>query len=165
MGDVEERRSELGRPSKYFVLTAKGDRYFPKNYETISLGFLEDISEMYGEDAVEELFERRKQRQAAAYKTEFKNDVKKDKLYELAAFQDQKGYMTEVIKLDENNYELREYNCPIIDIARDHHVACKCETDMFKEVLETDAVNRVACRTNEDHFCSFHIDLEYAGSN
>lgn len=64
-------RQAMGRPTSQFYLTDKADEYFPKNYHTFALSLLEDIEETEGPEAVERLFERRKDRLTKSFKMLF----------------------------------------------------------------------------------------------
>ena len=78
-----------------------------------------------------------------------------EKVKKLNDIQNSKGYMTELTKIDDQTYELMEYNCPIFAVAKEYKSACACETQMFKEVLGTEQVKRVTCKTEDGDHCRF----------
>ncbi|GGP10719.1 helix-turn-helix transcriptional regulator [Oceanobacillus neutriphilus] len=155
----KEVKQPVGRPSQMYSLTERGERLFPKNYEGISVEFLHDIKEMYGEEAIRTLFKRREQRLTKEYIKRIEQKSNHDKINELSKIQTEKGYMTNLSQIDENSYELIEYNCPILAVASDFKAACTCETQMFKNVLETDNVKRVCCKSDGDNYCKFMVDF------
>ena len=50
---AEERPVPLGRPAKYWKLTAKADRLFPQAYAELSLSLIDAVDRAYGESGVE----------------------------------------------------------------------------------------------------------------
>ena len=82
-----------------------------------------------------------------------------DKIKELVRIQNEKGYMANIWQIDPNTYELIEYNCPILAIAFEYTVACSCETQLLKNILKTDHIQRTSCKTDGDHHCKFVIQF------
>ncbi|WP_113928921.1 metalloregulator ArsR/SmtB family transcription factor [Bacillus sp. P14.5] len=156
-----EIRQPKGRPLHSYSLTDKGDRLFPKNYEGISVEFLQDIEDSFGKDSVDALFKKREQRLTNQYREQVQQQTSAlDKVREIERIQNEKGYMAKAQQLDENTFELIEYNCAILAIANNFKTACKCETEMFKKVLGTEEVNRVSCKTEGNHHCRFLIKYD-----
>ncbi|WP_077604121.1 helix-turn-helix transcriptional regulator [Oceanobacillus sojae] len=155
----KEVKQPIGRPSQIYSLTERGERLFPKNYEGISVEFLYDIQDIYGEHAISNLFKRREQRLTKEYIKRIEQKSNHDKINELSKIQTEKGYMANLSKTGENSYELIEYNCPILAVANEFKSACTCETQMFKNVLGTDNVKRVCCKSDGDNYCKFLVDF------
>lgn len=154
-----EMRQPMGRPLQIYSLTNKGEKLFPKNYEHISLEFLHDIQEMHGKESIDLLFSKREQRLTQEYTNRITGKQASNKIEELVKIQNEKGYMADSNQLDENTFELIEYNCPIMAVANDFKIACSCETSMLKTVLDTPKVQRTCCRTEGDHHCKFLISF------
>ncbi|WP_316568216.1 metalloregulator ArsR/SmtB family transcription factor [Neobacillus sp. YIM B06451] len=152
-----EARQPMGRPLQIYSLSAKGEALFPKNYEGITLEFLQDIQELYGEDAVKDLFQKREKRLTDEYSRKIGEKSNPDKIKEIVSLQNEKGYMAAATKIDDHTYELVEYNCPILAVANQYKTACKCETQMLKNVLKTENINRISCKADEDDHCRFRI--------
>ncbi|MCM3712491.1 DeoR family transcriptional regulator [Alkalihalobacillus oceani] len=159
---AKEVKQPMGRPLQVFSLTAEGERLFPKNYEGISVEFLQDIQDLHGKETIDHLFQKREQRLAAEYKARVEHKRPTERIYELARIQNEKGYMTDVHQLDEQTFELVEHNCPILAIAKEFKTACHCETAMFKQVIGTENVKRVSCKTEGDDHCKFLFALKEA---
>ncbi|RSK55217.1 helix-turn-helix transcriptional regulator [Bacillus canaveralius] len=149
-------KQPMGRPLQSYMLSSKAQGHFPKNYEGISVEFLHDIKEIHGEESVELLFKKREDRLTREYSSRIGDKTTAfEKLNELADIQNEKGYMAELAQVDENTFELTEYNCPIFSVARDFKVACRCETELFKNILGTEQINRTCCQTDGDSHCKF----------
>ncbi len=157
MIQTKEFKQSMGRPMQLYSLTEKAEMHFPKNYEGISIGFLRDIEELYGDGSVQRLFEKREARLIHEYAVRMDSKEPLHKMKEITKIQNEKGYMAELNQLEENTYELIEYNCPILEVAKEFKIACKCETEMFKDVLKTENISRSCCRTDGDSHCRFLV--------
>ena len=155
-----EIKQSMGRPLQVYSLTIKGDQFFPKNYEGITVEFLRDIEEIHGEESIRLLFEKRENRLTQEYKNRIQQKTTSEKIEEIVKIQNEKGYMASASKIDNSTFELIEYNCPIYSIAQEYKTACLCETEMFKNVLGTEHVRRVSCKTEGDYHCKFTLKFE-----
>ncbi|WP_112182103.1 helix-turn-helix transcriptional regulator [Paraliobacillus zengyii] len=153
----EEAKKPIGRPMLLYYLSEKGELLFPKNYEGLSVEFLNDISDLYGNESIEQLFKKREQRLTKEYATRIGNKSASERLNEIVQIQNEKGYMADSSQLDENTYEIIEYNCPIMAVAKEFKTACQCETTMFKNVLKTENVKRTSCKTEGNNHCKFTV--------
>ncbi|MHA2890598.1 helix-turn-helix transcriptional regulator [Bacillus cereus] len=156
---INEIRQPMGRPLQVYSLTSKSKELFPKNYESITVEFLHDLQESYGNEVIDSLFEKRQERLQKEYLPNMLNKKNEQKVKELTNIQNKKGYMTEFIKINDNSYELIEYNCPIFSVAKDFKKACRCETDMFHNLLGTKHVERVFCQADGETNCKFSIEF------
>lgn len=153
----KEAKQPIGRPLLFYYLSDKGELLFPKNYEGLSVEFLNDINELYGDESVEQLFKKREQRLTKEYSIRTRDKLPNEKLNEIVQIQNEKGYMADFSQLDASTYEIIEYNCPIMAVAKEFKTACQCETTMFKNVLETENVTRTSCKTEGNDHCKFTV--------
>ncbi|MFD2628516.1 helix-turn-helix transcriptional regulator [Oceanobacillus kapialis] len=156
---TEERKQPMGRPVVSYSLSEKGELLFPKSYEGLSVEFLQDIETIHGIASVEQLFRNREKRLTKEYTIRMQKKSPQERMREIKEIQEEKGYMAEINHLDDNSYELIEYNCPIMAVAKEYKVACKCETNMFKNVLQTEHVTRTSCKTEGNNHCRFQISF------
>jgi predicted ArsR family transcriptional regulator len=157
--ESHEMKQPMGRPLQLYSLSKKGERLFPKNYEGITMEFLQDLKGIHGEESITVLFEKRTQRLTNEYSAKIEHKSNPDKIKELVRIQNEKGYMADISQIDPNTYELIEYNCPILTVALEYNVACSCETQLLKNVLKTDQIRRTNCKTDGDHHCKFFIQF------
>lgn len=150
-------RQALGRPTNVYQLTAKGDELFPLNYKEMALNFLKDIKEIAGTELLDQLFENRQERIKLQYQKHLENKSFDDKVAELAKLQNENGYLVELEKNADGSYYLKEYNCPVSEVAKNYQHACKCELQLFREVLGTDDVISLSCMAHGDDFCNYQI--------
>ena len=157
---INEVRQPMGRPLQVYSLSKKAEGYFPNNYENLTVEFLQDLKELHGESIIDHLLEKRSERLKNSYLPKMVDKKPQQKIEILKSIQDQKGYMADFTKIDNNTYEIIEYNCPIFAVANSFKQACACETELFKEVLGTDNVKRITCKTDSDHHCRFLINFK-----
>jgi predicted ArsR family transcriptional regulator len=153
----KEVKQPMGRPLQAYFLSEKAEQHFPKHYEGITIEFLHDIRVLYGDESIHQLFNKREERLINEYTSRLQNLDTPEKMNEMTKIQNEKGYMADLSQLDENTFELIEHNCPILDVAKDFNIACKCETDILKNVLGTEQIKRTCCRTEGDHHCKFLV--------
>lgn len=153
-GFIESRieRQAMGRPTYKYSLTAKGDERFPRNYGDLSLSILKDLEQMSGNEMVDRLFEKRRDRLREKYETKVKGSLS-ERVKALARIQNENGYMVDYKQLEDGSYEFIEYNCPISQVAKEYPVACNCEQQLFNKLLETADVERKSCIAKENTNC------------
>jgi predicted ArsR family transcriptional regulator len=157
---ITEVRQPMGRPLQVFSLSSQADELFPNSYETLAIEFLQDLKDLHGEEIIDTLLEKRSERQKNNYLPQMQNKNFGEKVHQLKEIQLKKGYMAELNKLNDDTYELIEYNCPIFTVAKQYKKACTCETNMFKNVLGTQHVKRVTCKTDDEDHCRFLIKAQ-----
>ncbi len=158
---VVEKKQPIGRPVQYFSLSPEADKLFPKNYDNLTVDFLNDLEAMQGNEIIDRLFENRGKRLASKY-DRFINKAtsNNEKVEILKNIQADKGYMADVTQLNTTTFELIEHHCPIFEVAKQYKQACHCETKMFQEVLGTEKVQRVQCKADGASHCHFIIQFE-----
>lgn len=157
---ITEVRQPMGRPLQVYSLSSQADEKFPNSYETLTIEFLQDLEALHGEELIHLLLEKRSERQKNNYLPQMHDKNFAEKVQQLKEIQVKKGYMAELNKIDDNTYELIEYNCPIFTVAKQYKKACTCETNMFKNVLGTEDVKRVTCKTDDEDHCRFLITAQ-----
>ncbi|MDD9150100.1 MULTISPECIES: helix-turn-helix transcriptional regulator [unclassified Sporolactobacillus] len=155
---AENLKRPVGRPVQLFSLTEKAETSFPKNYEHIAVQFLKDIEQLYGEKAVRQLFEKRKGRLYQAYRPAISREKSDEgKAEALARLQNEHGYMCRLHRIGDGTFELIEYNCPILAVAKQYKLACRFETSLMKSVLGAESADRMLCRADGEAHCRFRI--------
>lgn len=152
-------RQAMGRPTNVYFLTKSGQEMFPRNYAPLTVDLLRDIEDLSGQEMVDQLFERRKDRLKEKYADRITgHKTLDDKVAELAKLQNENGYMVEWEKDCEGNYIFKEYNCPISEIAQEYPVACSSELSLFQELLGTDEVDCDVCMAvDNEPYCFYKI--------
>ncbi|MFF2909826.1 helix-turn-helix transcriptional regulator [Paenibacillus sp. NPDC057934] len=157
-GFIEARtiRQPMGRPTATYHLTERSSVLFPNKYHTVALDLLDELVQETGEDMVERLFERRKEKLFKRYSSAMENKSFHEKVSLLAELQNDNGYMVEWKQIGEDDYELVEYNCPISQIANQYNHACQCELQLFESLLEAE-ISRPDCLAQGGRKCLYKI--------
>lgn len=150
-------RQAMGRPTNVYSLSQEADEMFPRNYHDLTLDFLEDIEEIDGTNKVDLLFQRREDRLEEKYRKQIHGELE-DRVSKLAELQNAKGYMVEWEKDEKTGtYYIKEFNCPISQVARQYNQACNCELSLFRKILEAD-VEQTSCMAKGGDNCVYKID-------
>lgn len=110
-------KQELGRPYHTYELTAAGHNTFPNQYEQLPVDLLNDLEELEGKETVNKLITKRMEREKSEFTEAISASNLDSKIHQFAEIQDAKGYMVELNKIDDGYYEMRHYNCPIVNLA------------------------------------------------
>jgi len=151
------QRQTLGRPTTVYCLTEQAGGFFPKNYHHLTLELLTEIQELFGQDAVEKLFENRKNNLIHKYDDNMQNKNITERIETLANIQNDNGYMVELEKVNEDEFLLIEHNCPIEHVATKFKNVCQCELKMFKALLGDVDVRRLECLADGGQRCTYSI--------
>jgi predicted ArsR family transcriptional regulator len=154
--DYVTNKKGIGRPAFLYKLTQDADNLFPKSYHTFIIDTLKDIETNEGREKVDELFKWRRMRLLKDTKEILSDIIDFDeKVYKLKNMLETKGYIVELDE-SENSYTLKEYNCPIFQVAFEYKEACKHELQLYKEVLGKE-VKRQECMSEGDISCTYKI--------
>lgn len=150
-------KQAMGRPAYTYGLTEEADHFFPKNYDQLALDLLEQLElEGGAEGAVGRMFEARRRKLFDRHNLRMEGKRLSARVHELAAIQNDGGYMVEVEAESNGSYMLHEYNCPIAQVAQRYQQACSCELALFRELLDAD-VERTECLAAGGARCTYRI--------
>nr|WP_156282009.1 metalloregulator ArsR/SmtB family transcription factor [Paenibacillus sp. NEAU-GSW1] len=149
-------RQAMGRPTALYSLTEQAEQFFPKKYNTLALDLLSELAAESGEDTIHVLFDRRKETLLSKYAPALENKQLSEKVAALAQLQNDNGYMVQWEQQNEDEFVLKEHNCPIADVANKYNHACQCELQLFQSLLNAD-VTRTECLAKGDMKCEYQI--------
>lgn len=157
-GLIESRavRQAMGRPTALYRLTSAADNHFPKKYDTVALDLLGELAQEAGPEMVNHLFDRRKESLYNKYSPAMSDRKWTDQVETLAQIQNDNGYMVELEQVSDEEFVLKEYNCPISQLANQYHHACQCELGLFENLLNAN-VTRHECLADGDQKCAYVI--------
>src|SRR5262250_3402357 len=95
---AEERPVPVGRPAKYWKLTAKADRLFPQAYAELSLSLIDAVDREFGESGLQKVIAARYRNQVAIYHQQIAPNLSlKEKLRRLVRIRTGEGYMAVLV--------------------------------------------------------------------
>jgi predicted ArsR family transcriptional regulator len=155
----EERQVPLGRPAKYWQLTAEAARLFPDAYAELTVDLIDAVSDAFGQAGVERVIETRYAKQRAEYLKRIPRSAPlKEKLRKLAHIRTEEGYMAEVKGDSDGTFLFVENHCPICAAAKFCQGFCSTELDLFREVLGPEVrVERAEHILSGDRRCTYRI--------
>ena len=156
---AEERPVPVGRPAKYWKLTAKADRLFPHAYAELSLSLIDAVDRAFGESGVQKVISARYKNQVATYLQQIAPNLSlKEKLRRLVRIRSAEGYMAELVPEKGDTFLLVENHCPICAAAKVCRGFCTTEQDLFRAVLgENIIVERVEHIVTGDRRCAYRV--------
>lgn len=150
------KKCGVGRPVFLYRLTGRADGIFPKTYGEFINSMLRAVEKLDGKTRMDNLFKLRKDYLLPAKKKTLSSaKTLSQKVTALAGMLEADGYMVE---LEEKNgsFTLRQFNCPISEIASEFVEPCKYELQFYRELLEAN-VRRKQCQRKGAHSCTYII--------
>ena len=155
---VSIERRGLGRPSHRYMLTAAGDETFPREYDSLANGLLNELRAWQGEAAVKQLLSLRRERMGQTLTSRLRDKSLAARVNELARVETENGYMAEAEQAENGTFTLTKRNCAVCSVARNHpEICCQSEDKMFKNLLGNVEVKLEQSIVEGDHVCSFSI--------
>lgn len=152
-------KQKIGRPYFTYLLTNAGHGLFPSQQNDIALELLQDLEAIEGEEVVNQLLDMRMAREKREFESRLCTSGISNRITELAKIQNDKGYMLEVNKLDERTYEIRNFNCPILNLAKNFKRLCENEQQMYSDLLPNCSVTVNSLIIDGNHLCQWTIKL------
>jgi len=128
-------KKEIGRPYYLYKLTSKGHEAFPNHNDQLPIQLLEDLKESEGEAAVSRLLKTRQVREAKELREVTPADSFKNKIEQLIAYQEEKGYIIDMDEDEEGNIQIINYHCPIFNLASEYDVICSHEREIYRDIF------------------------------
>jgi predicted ArsR family transcriptional regulator len=158
------RRTErhgVGRPRHLYDVTAAAQDLFPSNYDGLAASLLAAIQSVGGDDLIEQVFAARRRQASGRMRDRLAERLTvdaplEDRVRELAAIQDEQGYLAQVEVGPDGTIRLVEYNCAIFHVASETGRACQAELELFGQVLGAELV-RDSHIAAGDRCCSYRI--------
>lgn len=156
---VEERvvKQDIGRPFHLYSLTRKGHETFPNQYDHLPVELLKDLEALHGKKVVKEVLLKRKEREENELVTELEKANFDDKVKRMVELQGEKGYMLAYEQTEDGHYEIKNFNCPIYNLATEFKVVCKNEKDMYRTIFPGSKITSRSCMTSGGKYCCWVI--------
>src|SRR6266849_6233304 len=136
-------RSARGRPSLLFSLTERADSVFPKRYGQLATMVLQEVQEMSGPEALDEIFARVAARHAEAIGREIEGLDFDEKLRRVVAWIGRAGTLAEQSETSEG-VKVTIHNCPFRNTALKFPQVCTITPHLWSSALPTLTSRQVA---------------------
>lgn len=151
----QPERSRRGRPSLLFGLTERADAVFPKRYGQLATMVLQEVQDMGGPDALDEIFARVAARHAGAIERDLDGLQFDEKMRRLVAWIGRAGTLVEETETPEG-VKVTIHNCPFRNTALKFPQVCTITPHLISRltgaaVSQSDSIHR------HDPYCSFVV--------
>jgi predicted ArsR family transcriptional regulator len=115
----DDRAGEIGRPKRFWRLTAKGHSRFPDTHADLTVNLIGGIRLVFGEAGLDRLIEARQQATVDAYRRALEPcSGLEDRVRTVARLRSEEGYMAEFEAESDDSFLLIENHCPICAAAK-----------------------------------------------
>ena len=151
----QPERSGRGRPSLLFALTERADSVFPKRYGQLATMVLQEVQEMGGPEALDEVFARVAARHAGAIEKDLDGLGFDEKLRRVVAWIGRAGTLVEQTEGPEG-VSVTIHNCPFRNTALKFPQVCTITPQLISRltgaaISQSDSIHR------HDPYCSFVV--------
>src|SRR5229473_4142259 len=148
-------RSGRGRPSLLFSLTERADAVFPKRYGQLATMVLQEVQEMGGPEALDEVFERMATRHANVIAPTLEGLEFDERLKKVVAWIGRAGTLAGQTETPEG-VKVTIHNCPFRNTALKFPQVCTITPHLFSQLLGT-GVSQSDSIHRRDPYCSFVV--------
>lgn len=150
-------KQDIGRPYFIYELTNKGHATFPNENNTLPLELLQDLELLQGKQAVNDVLSQRMKREREQFLEAADSKEFDQQIAAITKLQDEKGFMIEYDQTVHGDYEIKNFNCPIINIASTYQQVCANEKKVLTDVFPNSEVRSGACIATGEKFCKWTI--------
>jgi len=146
-----------GRPVTIYVITDKGNNYFPKQYAWFSDLILSDLQQEIGPDRFKAYMQKLAGKLADKLRGKFEGKNLTQRVDELAIVMNDLGFQVKVdIEPESEGTNMEAYNCIYHDLAQQHHEICAFDLALMSSLLDKE-VEQLSCMAKGDCNCSFRV--------
>jgi predicted ArsR family transcriptional regulator len=151
----QPERSGRGRPALLFALTERADSVFPKRYGQLATMVLQEVQEMGGPDALDEVFDRMAGRHAQAIAPDLSGLEFDQKIRRIVAWIGRAGTLAEQSETAEG-VKITIHNCPFRNTALKYPQVCSLTPRLISRLTGA-AVSQSESIHRRDPYCSFVV--------
>ena len=150
-------RCDRGRPRYVYSLTNEGDGLFPDNSSEFACDLLHQLEQSFGTGSVERLLGQ----QASSLIDELRHQLDgldfDERVAAIAAWFNDRGYVTDLTRLEDGSYRVVEHNCPIREVAERFPRVCAEELRVYSEVIGATVKKASCCIALGGAACEYRI--------
>jgi predicted ArsR family transcriptional regulator len=151
----QPERSGRGRPSLLFALTERADSVFPKRYGQLATMVLQEVQEMGGPEALDDIFARVAARHAEAIERDLGGLDFDEKLRRVVAWIGRAGTLVEQTESPEG-VKVTIHNCPFRNTALKFPQVCTITPQLITRLTGA-AISQAESIHRRDPYCSFVV--------
>ncbi|TAN69354.1 MAG: HTH domain-containing protein [Methylobacter sp.] len=144
-----------GRPVTIYVITDKGNNYFPKQYAWFSELVLSDLQQEMGSERFKAYMQKLGGKLADKLRGQFDGKNLNERIDELAIIMTDLGFQLK-LNVESESPNIQACNCIYHDLAQKHHELCEFDLALMSSLLDKE-VEQASCMAKGDCNCSFRI--------
>ena len=152
---AERVREGVGRPHYVYSVTPQAHNLFYKDYGELAKLLLEEVSELQGPDALQDVLCRVGDRLAENYRDQIGGQDLADRVSAWTELLGQRGVTVEIDKVA-GGYVIREFGCPYQNVAVENRAVCEMERQVMARLLES-GVKLTQCVLDGHRGCQFSV--------
>ena len=134
--EFTDEAGKVGRPSRYWSLTAEGHKQFPDTHDFLTLELIKAAKRTFGDAGLDRLIADRETETLKRYNASIATSKPlSSKLRTLARLRSEEGYMADVKSNRDGSFLLLENHCPICAAATECQGFCRSELAIIQSVL------------------------------
>lgn len=153
------QRKERGRPSLMFRLTERADQAFPKRYGQLATMVLNELREMAGEEAIDEVFRRIALRNADSIEPQLNGSGFESRLEQVVEWIARAGTLADHETLPDGTVRVTIHNCPFRATAMKFPQVCTITPHLLTQLLDV-PVSQEKSIHRRDPYCSFVVQRQ-----
>jgi predicted ArsR family transcriptional regulator len=155
-------RHGVGRPRHVYDLTPAAQELFPANYGALAQSILTAVRSIGGEALIRDVFEARREQLRTRIGNRLADRLLPgaslwEKVREVAAYEDETGYLGRATLDQDGTIRLSEHNCAISGVSSPYPIACEEELQLFGEILEA-KVTRECHIPSGGRSCTYRVE-------
>jgi predicted ArsR family transcriptional regulator len=155
--DSKESSGRSGRPASMYFVSSRGEVFFPKKYEELTLAVLEAVTELHGEAALDAALGRITDAKVREWEPRLKGKTLDQKIELLKSYYRDGD---EFVSIDRGQgLSLVERNCPFLDVARSKPAICSTTVNVMSRLLGCE-VRRKKTFQRGDGCCEFEVMVD-----
>ena len=159
----QPERQRRGRPSLLFSLTDRADAAFPKRYGQLATMVLQEVLEMNGPEALDEIFKRIAHRHADEIAPDLEGLDFDDKLNRVVEWIGRAGTLAEQTEVAEG-VKVTIHNCPFRNTALKFPQVCSLTPHLISRLTGA-AVSQSESIHRNDAYCSFVVERSVSANS
>jgi predicted ArsR family transcriptional regulator len=155
----DDQTGEIGRPKRFWRLTAKGHGRFPDTHGDLTVNLIGGIRAVFGEAGLDRLIEARQEAAMAAYRKALEPcPGLGNRVRTVARLRSEEGYMAEFEAEPDGGFLLIENHCPICAAAKTCQGFCRSELELFRAAFGAGtSVTRQEHLLSEGRRCVYRV--------
>jgi len=156
-GETRDAGGRSGRPASVYLVSPKGESFFPKRYADLAVALVDTVGEMFGNDAMQAALTRMVDAKVKAWTPRLAGKSLEERLALLKDYYAIDDPFTEVKQ--NGAPALVERNCPYLNVAMSRPALCSTTVNVLERLLGYQ-VSRRRRFQNGDGCCEFEVHTD-----